>query len=246
MLKKSEKYLGTLFIFFFTFLLTITLAKAACSIGANPLSMGARAIPGQTVIATWNLYNLYGDRTTHVKVDLMEGPDWEITYEPALHEATYNITGVIQTIDENVALEQSSVVAVKPETIPEGMDYVKHPNEEGYIQVKTVNIYIKVPDDAELWKDHKFVFEALGNCFMEPGAVVPAIATQLEVSVKTIAGEFYEEVIEELPEEKRAGIVGMAIKGLQEQPIVGILVAVILILVIFIIILITRKKKQKR
>lgn len=188
---------GIAFAVFISFLLLPGIVEAACSIGANPLSMDARAIPGQTVIATWNLYNIHGDKITHVKISAVDPfPGWEISFEPELHDATYNVTGVLQTIEENVGLEPSSVVETVPETIPEGMDYVRHPGGEGYIPVKPVKIYVKVPEDAEIFKDYKFTFEALGNCFMEPGAVAPAIATQLELNIKTISGEeFYEEEV---------------------------------------------------
>lgn len=183
---------GIAFIAFVSFLLLPGIVEAACSIGANPLSMDARAVPGQIVIATWNLYNIHGDRITHVKVSAVEPlPGWEISFEPELHNATYNVTGVLQIIEENVGLEPSSVVEAVPEPIPEGMDYVRHPGGEGYIPVKPVKIYVEVPEDAELWKDYNFTFEALGNCFMEPGAVVPAIATQLELNIKIISGEGY-------------------------------------------------------
>ena len=74
------------------------IVNAACSLGANPLSLDARAIPGQTVVATWNLYNLHGDRTTHVKLSIVESPDWKISFEPELHNASYSVMGVTQTI----------------------------------------------------------------------------------------------------------------------------------------------------
>ena len=129
-----------IFIFLFSFV------NAACSIGANPLSMEARAVPGQRVFASWNLYNLYGDRTTHVKISADGAPsDWKISFEPELHEASYSVMGVVQTIEENVALELTPIVKTKPETIPKGTDYVKHPKEEGYIPVKVIKIYIEVP-----------------------------------------------------------------------------------------------------
>lgn len=165
--------------------------------------MEARAIPGQTVFASWNLYNLYGDRTTHVKLSATGAPsDWKISFEPELHEATYSVMGVVQTIKENVALELTPVVKTKPETIPEGTDYVKHPKEEGYIPVKVVKIYIEVPEDAELWKEHNLIFTATGSCFTEPGAVVPAIATQLKLKVKTISEEFTEVPLEKAAEKE--------------------------------------------
>ena len=131
--------------------------SAACSLGANPLSMEAKAKPGQEVVGTWNLYNLYGDRTTHIIIEKIQGPDWEITFDPALHEASYEVSGEIRTIDENIALEESSVVLEIPENPPEEVDYVKHPNQEGYIPVKPTDIYITIPEDAEIGTTYNVV-----------------------------------------------------------------------------------------
>ncbi|MFQ5531340.1 MAG: hypothetical protein ACE5ES_01865, partial [Candidatus Nanoarchaeia archaeon] len=188
------------FIIFFMFLLFyFPLLSAACSLGANPLSMEARAKPGQEVIGTWNLYNLYGDRTTHVIIEKIQGPDWEVGYDPDIHEASYEVSGVIQTIDENIALEKNLVVLQVPEIPPQGMDYVKHPNQPGYIPVKPIDIYITIPEDAKIGQDYKFVFEAKGNCFLGQGAAIPGVSTQLNFNVKPTT-EFYEKPLEESEE----------------------------------------------
>ena len=74
-------------IYFFIFLFFCSsLIGASCSIGANPLGMRAEAKLGQEVLITWNLYNLYGDRMTHIVLKKISGPEWEIRYDPALHE----------------------------------------------------------------------------------------------------------------------------------------------------------------
>lgn len=244
------KILGSLFILFLIFLFEIAFVKAACSLGANPLSMDARAIPGQTIVAVWNLYNLYGDRTTHIKINKIKGPDWQVSFEPELHEASYDVAGAIQTIEENLALERTDVVKTKPEVILEGTDYVKHPKEEGYILVKPVKIYIKVPENAELWKNYAFSFEAVGNCFMEPGAAMPSIATQLELNVKTISGKYYEEPVkapeaEEKKPEVEKGPVRITGAVIGTNLAVGVLAISSFILVIVILFLLVRVKRTR-
>lgn len=251
-----KKILLFFFILIFIFLFS-NIVNAACSIGANPLSMESRAVPGQTVFATWNLYNLYGDRTTHVKLSTIEAPsDWKISFEPELRRVTYKVMGVIQKIEENVAVKVMPVVETKPETIPEGMGYVKHPKEEGYIPVKVVKIYVKVPEDAELWKDHDLVFGATGNCFTEPGAVVPGVATQLKLKVKTISEEFTEVPLEKAPEEKEEVVVVEEEKptaepkviekevkvGVSMSTFVGVVVVLIILIIIILIFFVKEKK----
>ena len=239
---------------FFIFLFSLGSVSAACSLGANPLSMEAKAKPGQEVVGTWNLYNLYGDRITHVKIEKIQGPDWEITFDPALHEASYEVSGEIQTIDENVALEESPVVLEIPENPPEGVDYVKHPNEEGYIPVRPVNIYITIPEDAELWKDYEFVFEAKGNCFTEPGAVIPGVSTQLNFNVKPTT-DFYEKPItdgeikvknETSKAPEKPGLIGITGGVIGTQGILtGSLIFIMILLTIILLFLLFTPKRKK-
>ncbi len=238
-----------IFVILFAFLLFyFPLVNAACSLGANPLSMDARAKPGQEVVATWNFYNLYGDRITHISVSKIQGPDWEIRYEPALHEESYDVSGVIEKISENIGVEKMSVVLEIPENPPEGVSYVKHPNQDGYIPIKSVKIYITVPDDAELWEDYKFVFEGKGNCFTEPGAVIPALATQLELNIKTTT-DFYEKPITEEPEEgvteEKQGIARItgAVTGINLAA--GALAVTSFVLIIVVLFLLVRVRKTQ-
>jgi len=173
------------FIFFFLFLSFSSLVSAACSLGATPLGMGAKVQPGGVVEVTWNFYNLYGDRTTHITITKTSGPDWKITYNPKLHVAYYDISGVITNKTENLAIENMTTVLTIPANLPEGINYIKHPAQDGYIPVKSIKMYIEVPENAKLWQDYGFVFQAKGDCFTEPGTVIPAVATQLKVNITT-------------------------------------------------------------
>ncbi len=244
----DKKFIFIIVVFFAVLLFYFPLVSAACSLGANPLSMEARAKPGQEVLATWNFYNLYGDRITHISVSKIQGPDWEIRYEPSLHEESYEVSGVIEKISENVGVEKSSVVLEIPANPPEGMDYVKHPNQEGYIPVRPVKIYITIPDDTELWEDYKFVFEAKGNCFTEPGAVIPALATQLELTI-TPTTEFYEKPVTEEPEdevtEEKQGIARITGAVAGTNLAAGMLGISTIILIIVILFLVVRVKKTQ-
>jgi len=248
-----------LFVIFSAFLLLVNfpLLSAACSLGANPLSMEAIAKPGQEVVGTWNLYNLYGDRTTHIIIEKIEGPDWEISFTPDIHKASYEVSGEIQTIDENVALEESSVVLEIPENPSKGRDYVKHPNQEGYIPVRPIEIYITIPENAKIGQDYEFVFEAKGNCFTGPGAVVPGVSTQLNFNVKPTT-DFYEKPItqEELETKNEiekaletsdfAGITGGVIGTNAVATGILTLTSFLLIIVILALVFVTRKHKLNK
>jgi hypothetical protein len=197
---KGNRTLGLSIGFVLSLFLLPALVAAACSIGANPLHMSAQAVPGETVVVSWNLYNIHGDRTTHVVVEGAESnPSWEVLFDPEVHTASYNVTGVIQEIDENVGLAPTEVVDEVPDPKPEGYDYVNYPGGDGYIPVRPIGISVKVPEDVELFEDYVLEFQATGNCFMETGTVIPGIATKLELTIRTVSGEpFFETPVDTL------------------------------------------------
>jgi hypothetical protein len=230
-----------IFVILLASVLIMPCAGATCSLGANPLETNARALPGQTVAVRWNLYNLYGDRATHVAVTKIDGPGWDVRMEPGLVNEKYNVSGVIETVQESVALEPAPAVDEVPEQKPAGMDYVKHPNAPGYIPVRPVMIRITVPENAEKWKDYNFTFEAKGSCFTEPGAVMPSVATQLKLSIRVISGDYFEnKITEEVPQENASssgpageGITGMVSVNAQWIGIGASLIAALFLVLYF-------------
>ena len=110
---------GILLFFFVSLLLFPGVVLADCSIGATPLEMNLEASPGETVTAYWSLYNLHGDRITHIIIEptsFISG--WEVHVDPEPHTANYNVSGVVEEVLENVALEPSEVVLEIPENPP--------------------------------------------------------------------------------------------------------------------------------
>ena len=236
------------FIFFFLFLSFSSFVSAACSIGATPLEMGAKAKPGTTVEVTWNLYNLYGDRTTHIAVTKLSGPDWTITYNPALHTANYDVSGVIENRTENLAIENMSVALTIPAEIPEGMNYLKHPSREGYIPVKLMKIYITVPENAKLGQNFAFAFQAKGDCFTGPGAVIPAAALQLKVNITTANDVFYEKPVDNAKGKSGTGT-GFSIFGMGTATTLLLITTIVFMFILFLLLMrgmrkSAREKKQ--
>jgi len=249
---KMKRIFFLFFIFIFIFLVGTlafsNLVSAGCSLGVNPLHVNANVQPGGTVVVKWNFYNLYGDRTTHVSVSKTGGPNWKISYEPELHEEQYEVSGVVESIEENLAVEKRDIVPEKGSE--EGWVYLKHPNEKGYILAKELKIYIEVPETTELWKNYKFIFKANGNCFSEPGTVPVSGGAQLEVKI-TPTTSYYEKPYgekETIVKSLGRKIVGLISEPSQMNPVTMIISGMTLILfIIFIILLIiARGKKKKR
>lgn len=241
-MKRGFGFIASIVVLFFIFLfLFSSFVTASCSIGATPLGVGAKVKPGTTVEVDWNFYNLYGDRATHITVSKISGPDWTITYDPALHVQAYDVSGVIQNQTENLAIENTSVVLTIPAVSPDGISYVKHPSLPGYIPVKQIKIYIKVPDNAKLGQNYGFVFQGEGNCFTEPGAVIPAAALQLKVNITTANDVFYEK-----PVANNTGITGSTVLGSGTINTILLITSIVLAIILVILLIRGIRKSNKR
>jgi len=203
----------------------------SCGFGATPLTARAAAIPGQKVVITWNLYNMYGDRKTHILLSYSSDVNWEVTIEPSLRNVSYELPAGIVTIEENLALDPLPAVEYKPEIIPYGVSYVKHPNADLFIPAKVVTFTIQVPPNAKIGESHKFHFTAKGSCFTGAGTVIPSLELGLDVSVDVVSPEFYErEVIAGAP---------WYIKY------AGTIIALVLIIIAAAVVIAVRRKRSK-
>lgn len=213
--------------------------QASCSIGSTPLSANLEAIPGETVTAVWNFYNIHGDRITHVALEPVNIPlGWEVSFEPGLRLVPYNVSGIIENINENVGLLPIDVVLQRPDIPSEGMDYIKHPNEEGYIPIRPVKIHIRVPENTEMGKTYYFNITAIGNCFQGEGTAIPGVSTEYQVAVKTKAShEFFELPIQETNQEQVLESQGIGITGflLQSAGFLGLIILFIIVMAIIIL-----------
>ncbi|MCW1303196.1 MAG: hypothetical protein OH339_02110 [Candidatus Parvarchaeota archaeon] len=191
MMRKKYLTLGILAILTI-FIRTQPIYAQSCGFGATPLSARASAIPGQKVVVTWNLYNMYSDRKTHILINYTSDVGWKVTIEPQARNVSYELPAGIVTILENLALDPLPPVQYKPEVIPYGVNYVKHPTADLYIPAKTVTFTIEVPTDAKIGERHTFHFKAKGECFLGTGAVIPALELGLDLTIDVVSPEFYE------------------------------------------------------
>jgi hypothetical protein len=228
-----------LLLIFGIFLVMISGVEGSCSLGCTPLKTDVQGLQGEVVDVEWDLYNLYGDRLTHVLVSKSEGPDWDISYNPEAEYENYNVAGEIKTIKENLALEKKEVV-----NNPGNEDYVylKHPNKEGYIPAKKVIIRIRIPENADIGLIERFKFQALGRCFGSEGMAVPGVASKLEVDLRVVS-EFYEEKVG--ISSLGSDLIGAVINPVVENPGSSLMLGLTLVLAILFIILLVFKRGRK-
>lgn len=236
-----------LFFLFFLFLVgTLAIINsdfvyASCSIGASPLEMSAKARPGQTVEVAWNLFNLGGDRPSHVLVTKSSGPDWSIAYIPRAENKSYDISGISQSIFENFAIDKSPIVSAKPVS---GV-YVVHPNASlGYIVVENImKIRITLPEDADIGEQQNFIFTALARCFGESGAVTASVATELKVHI-TPSTDYYESAVDSRNVGRKI-IDFFSSRSTSPGVVIGGGFTLILTIVFIVLVVMARKKLKK-
>ena len=235
-------YFIFLFFFFIFIVGLLPLANASCSLGASPLAMSAEAEPGQKVEIGWNVFNLRGDRPTHVLISKSKGPDWKIDYEPQAEMKQYEVSGIVKNSTENLVIEKSEIVKEKPSG-----DYVVHPNSsKGYIKIKRQQkIYVSIPEDAEIGKTKDFVFTGVGKCFGQTGAISASVATELKVSITPVE-EYYEKPVGTNSESIGQKFVDAISKGSKIKPAYMIMIGITLILFIVFIILVLLSMRSKK
>jgi hypothetical protein len=158
--------------------------------------------PGQSAIAKIYVFNVHGNRPTHVQFGISESaPGFTITLLPALHSASYNISGVLKTIDENMVVDpvkKEELPLTKPLTAEEGMEWIPIGGIDGFVPAKV--LYVNVTADASLplWTDYGLKVTALANWFdiRETGPVGVGQSREFDYTIRTATFKYSEEAVE--------------------------------------------------
>ncbi len=152
--------------------------------------------PGESHTAKIYVYNIYGNRITHVRFSVVEAPEgWDIELEPELHTVTTNISGELVTVEENLFAEPTSTVAQPPDLIPEGMEYLQAGDVEGLIPSKVLKVIITPPKSAPLGGTHKITVNAKATWLGQGGMVVLSQDRNFDFTVRTMQEKFTEEIV---------------------------------------------------
>jgi len=209
--------------------------------GAKELTIS----PGSEATAKLFFYNIYGNRITHITLDVGDAPkDWDITIEPALHTSTISVSGVTTTVEENLFVEPGSDVAESiPDDVLEGIEYISSPI--GYVGAKPVLIKIKVPSDEKLGTVVNIRIDGTAVWLGQTGTAAITQSRSFDYTVTVTSKEFTESILEEAPEEEviqeSAGEkVTTATSQVVEKEVktgipIGVFVGVVIILLIIIV-----------
>ena len=164
--------------------------------GAKELTIS----PGSEAVTKLFFYNIYGNRITHIILEVSDAPeDWDITIEPALHETSVVVSGIPTTVEENLFVQPGSdVQESKPDDVPEGIEYISSPI--GFVGAKPVLISIKVPEDAKLGTVAKITIDGVASWLGQTGTAAITQGRSFEYTVTVASSEFSEVILEKAPE----------------------------------------------
>ena len=227
---------------------------AKYNFGSAQADKQLKANPGGEISTKLYFYNIYGNRITHIKLEVLEYPEnWIISLTPETHDTDVDISGILTTINENLYVEISEAVDEIPENVPEGIVYIS--SSVGYIGAKPVEIKIKVPEN-EKYGSYKLIIDASAFWLGQQGTAEIQQSRSFEYKIDLVSEIFYEKPIINDGEIKVKNETPKAPEGLDLVGITGgviganslttgILTLTTLILIIVILILVHVARKQK-
>ena len=112
--------------------------------GASSLQV----VPGGEARATICFYNIDGNRTTHITLEIAQAPDsWDVQIDPPLSDTEIQFGGQTIAVAENLHVEPTGLSAEEIEDVPGGTVLLRVGNR-GYTLAKEATITIRVPESA--------------------------------------------------------------------------------------------------
>jgi hypothetical protein len=225
MIKKLCFFLTVILLFNFS---SIGQGSPAYSFGTMQPTVNYRASPGKDLNVTLYFFNAYGNRITHITLSVSDNPDNLDVVLPPLQTNTWNISGIMTPIEENLYVEPMPIVSEMPANPVSGFVYLRaqNLNISGFIPTKPINVTIRMPTDAPLGQTHKLTITALASWYGETGTAQVSQARPFSYNIMVVA-ENYSESLYTPPAEGGGGL------GLSNEMIFGIVIAVLVLVILF-------------
>jgi len=160
-------------------------------------------IPGQEGSGAIYFYNIDGNRTTHITLAVSQSPTgWDVGVEPPLGERKLLVSDMPVTVEENLYVEPSELLAEEPAEVPEGMVSLKIPGR-GYTLGKQARVVIGLPETVPFGTTETIVIAAEAFWLGQTGAAAVKQAREFEFTVTAVSGttEYTEVVLDGSEEE---------------------------------------------
>ena len=244
---QMKKILVSLFIVIFLVSLVIAQEEQAkYNFGTMQAAKELNVNPGGEITTKLYFYNVYGNRATHLKLEIGENPqDWQIELNPSVKSVDYDVSGTITTVEENLYVEVSEAVDEIPLDIPEGIEYIS--SSVGYVGANPIEIKIKIPENEE-YGTYNLRIDASAFWLGQLGSVAIQQARSFDYKINVVSDVFYEKPITEEPEEdeeEKQGIARITGAVTGTNLAAGMLGVSTIILIIVILFLVVRVKKTK-
>ena len=151
-------------------------------------------------------YNIDGNRITHISLEVSQAPSgWEVTIEPPLSETQVLVSGLPVTVEENLYVEPSELLAEEPQDIPEGMVSIKIPGR-GYALGKVAQVVVSVPETASLGTTGEITIAGEAAWLGQSGSAAIKQARDFDFSVTIVSGstEYTETIVGEVEKTETA------------------------------------------
>jgi hypothetical protein len=102
---------------------------------------------GETFEEVLHFFNINGDETYYVKIEVLEKPPWFMKVEPPAH--MHKPLGK-DPIEMNIKVEPSKLLLFKPEKHPPGEAYMEVEGINGLVKTKPVSFIFETPRPAPL------------------------------------------------------------------------------------------------
>ncbi len=184
--------------------------------------------PGQTIETRLYFYNVYGNRPTHVRLEITETPDnWDVSIVPGVGDVEYEVAGVIQTVNENLVVYPSEAQEQAGRNSDE-KEWIS--SKVGYIESDFVDVVIEIPENEEIGITENIKINGVAFWLGQGGNIALEQEREFEYAVTTTT-EYYEKPVNR--------ITGFAVGDfVSDNPVVSIVLGIVLVLVIVLVVMV--------
>lgn len=153
--------------------------------------------PGKTLEINLYFYmdEVYGNRIAHILLTPAEVPQgWSVELDPAAHNATFDISGAMVNVTENLYIEPRPVLSTIPTPEEQGIYYLKSPSGLGYLQARQVRLIVSIPADAQVAKTYPLIITGTASYLSQTGMVGLTQVRDFDYNI-TVANEGYTETV---------------------------------------------------
>jgi len=153
--------------------------------------------PGEEFELVLYFYNVFGNRTTHISLFVEKlPPNWEIKISPERSNETYEVSGILTEISENLFVEPDEIVDEVP-VEKGGFTYLPAPNVGGFIPAKAVTIKVKVPENEQLGETFELKINSVAEWLGQGGTTAFNQTREFSYNIAIVSENFYEKKVEE-------------------------------------------------